>query len=61
MEDIQQQIVRAMSPGKKLQVAGELYRMARELKAAGIRMQHPGWNDDEVRSAVRDAFLYGRT
>ncbi|MHC4104100.1 MAG: hypothetical protein ACYSR9_04110 [Planctomycetota bacterium] len=50
-----------MSPEKKLEVAMQLYYSARELKAAGVRAEHPDWDEKQVQQAVRKAFLYART
>jgi hypothetical protein len=61
MVDIQNQILAKMSPGKKLEIAMQLYYSARELKAAGLRTDHPDWDEKQVQQAVREAFLYART
>jgi hypothetical protein len=61
MVDIQNQILAKMSPGKKLEVAMQLYYSARELKAAGVRADHPDWDEKQVQQAVREAFLYARS
>jgi hypothetical protein len=61
MVDIQKQILAKMSPGKKLEVAMQLYYSARELKAAGVRADHPDWNEKQVQQVVREAFLYARS
>ena len=61
MVDIQNQILAKMSPEKKLEVAMQLYYSARELKAAGVRAEHPDWDEKQVKQAVRKAFLYART
>ena len=50
-----------MTPEQKLKVAMDLYHCARELKAAGLRSQHPGWTESEVQEKVREIFLYART
>ena len=50
-----------LSPGQKLQIAVDMYNWARELKAAGLRMAHPDWTEEEVQAKVREIFLYART
>jgi len=50
-----------MSPEKKLEVAMQLYYSARELKEAGVRADHPDWDEKQVQQAVREAFLYARS
>jgi hypothetical protein len=52
---------RRMTPAEKLGVAFQLYRAARELKAAGLRMQHPDWSEEAVQVKVREVFLRART
>ena len=61
MVDIQNQILAKMSPEKKLDVAMHLYYSARELKAAGVKADHPDWDEKQVQQAVREAFRYART
>jgi hypothetical protein len=50
-----------MTPEEKLKVSMELYHFARELKAAGLRAQHPEWSEKEIQEKVRDIFLYATT
>lgn len=54
-------ILRNMTPEQKMLVAEQMHWDARKLKAAGFRMQHPDWTEDEVQAAVREMILYGRT
>ncbi len=54
-------ILRAMTPAQKLDAMQRIYNTARELKAAGLRMQHPDWTEDQIKAALREAFLYART
>lgn len=44
----------------RLQAADRLYWTAREIKEAAIRARHPGWSDEQVKSAVKEAFLFAR-
>jgi len=57
----QKRIFQSMTLEQKLQLAVRLYYSARELKAAGLRMQHPDWNEETVKDKVREIFLYART
>jgi len=50
-----------MTPERKLKVAMDLYHGARELKAAGLRAQHPEWSEKKIQEKVRDIFLYATT
>jgi len=50
-----------LHPEQKLRIAGDLHRFARELKAAGLRAQHPNWPEDKIVKQVKETFLYART
>jgi hypothetical protein len=50
-----------MTPEQKLKVAMNLYHSARELKATGLRIQHPDWTEEEIGEKIREIFLYART
>ena len=50
-----------MTPEEKVKDAMDLYRSARELKAAGLRAQHPDWTEKEIQEKVREIFLYAIT
>ena len=50
-----------MTPEQKLRIAFDLYLSARELKAAGLRAQHPDWPERQVQETVREIFLYAAT
>jgi hypothetical protein len=54
-------ILRAMTPAQKLAAAEDMYRAARDIKAAALRQQHPDWSEEEVQRNVREIFLHGRT
>lgn len=60
-EEVQAQAVLALAPGRKLELAAQLRELAWELKALGIRSQHPGMPDAEVQERVREIFLYARS
>ncbi len=57
----QRDIIRGMSPAKKLALAEQLWHEARRLKEASVRTLHPDWPDSKVRQAVREAFLHAQT
>ena len=61
MHPEQKRIYQSMTPEQKLEVALRLYYSARELKAAGLRAQHPDWTEEQIRDKVREIFLYART
>lgn len=49
------EILRAMTPERKLAVMRGLIRQAYALKAAGVRALHPELSEDEVRAHTRAA------
>jgi hypothetical protein len=55
----QDDIIRSMTPARRLEVARELYHTAWNLKLAALRRQHPEWSDAEVSAKVRRVFLTG--
>ncbi|MCP4710061.1 MAG: hypothetical protein GY869_15665 [Planctomycetes bacterium] len=59
--DKQIEIYKAMTPGRRLEVAGELYQAAWELKSAWLSSKHPEWSEERIQKEVRDIFLYART
>ena len=61
MHPVQKQSFRNMTPQQKLHLMLELYHMARGLKAAGLRKQHPAWTEEEIQRKVREIFLYARS
>jgi Rv0078B-related antitoxin len=58
-EEAQDEILRAMSPGRRLQVARELYETAWQIKAAGLRREHPDWPEERVLGKLRRVFVTG--
>lgn len=58
MHEQQKAIYRGMSMRRKLELAAEFNRAARELKAATLRTMHPEWSEEQIRRKVKEAFLY---
>ena len=54
--DLQAQLIRAMTPERKLAISQSLRRTAWELKAAWIRSIHPELPEAEVQAEVRRLF-----
>ena len=52
---------RALSGEKRVQISGQLYWVARKMKAAGLRYQHPDWPEDRIKSEVTRIFLDARS
>lgn len=58
-QQAQNEIIRAMSPARRLEVARELYETAWQIKAAGLRRQHPDWSDEFLLAKLRRVFVTG--
>ena len=53
--------LRRMSGAEKLRAAFDLYTTARKVKAARLRLLHPGWTEKEVQRRVKEIFLHAVT
>ena len=60
-QEIQDEIIRKMTPERKLQVSMDMYYSARNLKAAWLRQQHSDWSEEQVQKAVTDIFANARS
>lgn len=58
---IQDEILRKLSPEKKLQAAARMYNFAKKLKTAFLAQQHPDWTEEQVEKEVREIFANGST
>ena len=54
-------IYRRMTPGRRLEVAEQLYWSARRLKWAWLRAQHLDWTDEQVEAEVTRIFSHARS
>lgn len=52
---------RRMSPGRRLEVAEQLYWSARELKATWLRQRHQDWSEKEIACEVTRLFSHARS
>lgn len=55
-QQIQDEILRKMTPEQKLKLALQLYYSARQLKAAWLREIHKDWSEEQIEQAVREIF-----
>ena len=51
-------VVQSTSP---LFARRSFWSIVETVKAAGLRMHHPDWTEDQIEAALREAFLYART
>ena len=59
MHPLQIERYRRMTFAEKLDALAQLYWSGREWMAAGTRMRHPNWSEEEVQREVRLRMLYG--
>jgi hypothetical protein len=57
----QVEIYRRMTPGRRLELAEQLYWSARELKRAWLRSLHPDWTQEEIETEVTTNFSHARS
>jgi hypothetical protein len=58
-ERVQAELILRMTPGRRLQIAQELYETAWQVKEAGLRRQYPDWTDEAIRAKCRRVFVTG--
>jgi len=54
-------IYRGMTPGRRLEVAEQLYWSARRMKSAWLKSQHPDWPEAQVEAEVTRIFSHARS
>ncbi len=59
VERMQAELIRQMTPYRRLEIARELYSTAQNIKSAGLRRQHPAWSDTQIQSRLRRIFQTG--
>ncbi len=57
---MQIEIYRRMTPGRRLEVAEQLYWSMRRMKWSWLRAQHADWTEDQVEAEVRRSFSHAR-
>lgn len=58
-EEIQKELIRKMTPKKRLLTAFALYETAWEIKKSGLRALHPDWTEEAVQARARRVFVTG--
>lgn len=59
-EEKRWEALRRMAQQEKLEIILMINSFAREWKAAGFRLSHPGLSSEEIQRMVRESFLYAR-
>jgi hypothetical protein len=60
-QEIQNEILRKMTPTHKLQLAMRLYYSAWELKTAWLKEVHKDWSNEQVEQEVKRIFANARS
>jgi hypothetical protein len=55
------ELYRRMTPGRRLEIAEQLYWSARSLKAAWVRSLNPTWTEEQVETEVKHIFSNARS
>jgi hypothetical protein len=55
----QQELIRRMTPQRRLAIARELYETAWQTKETSLRRQYPDWSDREIQANRRRILLTG--
>jgi len=58
-EELQKELIRKMTPEKRLSTANALYQTAWEIKKSGLRALHPDWTEETIQARVRRVFVTG--
>lgn len=58
-EEFQKELIRKMTPRKRLATAMALYQTAWEIKKSGLRSLHPDWTEEAIQARLRRVFLTG--
>ncbi|MEI6072077.1 MAG: hypothetical protein WCS31_09810 [Verrucomicrobiae bacterium] len=58
-EEIQNDLIRKMSPARRLETALSLYKTAWEIKKSGLRSMHPDWTEPALEARTRRIFVTG--
>ena len=58
-EEIQNDLIRKMSPARRLETALSLYRTAWDIKKSGLRSMHPDWTEAALEARTRRIFVTG--
>lgn len=58
-DKLQDELIRKMTPGRRLQIARDLYEMAWNINKSGLRSQHPDWSVHRIAAKLRCVFQTG--
>ncbi len=52
-------VIRRKTPAERIEMVAAAHRTARHLIAAGVRKQHPKWDDQQVQAEVLRRLIGG--
>jgi hypothetical protein len=61
LDDVMVTVLRALTPEKRLAISFGCNRTARLCLAAGLRVRHPDWSDDQISAEVARSMTRGTT
>lgn len=59
LDDAVVPILRTKTPAEKVAMIGAADRTARILEAAGFRLRHPDWTEDQIQRAIVHRRIHG--
>jgi len=58
-EKLQDELIRRMTPARRLEIARGLYETAWRIKEAALRQQFPDWPEEQLQARLRHIFVTG--
>ena len=58
-DSVQKDLIRKMSPARRLETAFSLYKLAWDIKISALRTLNPDWSQDELEARTRRIFVTG--
>lgn len=52
LDDASADVLRCKTPAERIEMIAAAHRTARQLMAAGVRHQHPEWEEQQVQAEV---------
>ena len=59
LDDALVDVIRRKTPAERIEMIAAAHRTARHLIAAGVRQQHPEWDDQRVHTEVLKRLTHG--
>jgi hypothetical protein len=59
VDDATAEVLRRMTPGERLAIADDLFRMARGVLSAQIENNHPAWEPEQIKREAGRQLLLG--